>query len=179
MCLDHVFNGVVYNIIISNTNNDVDDIHLTISNDLKVNNAIPMLMSKIRPYSTEYDFYGLYDSIIGYTYFLKNKKNYGLRNSGLLRTYIGVDISNGLVKIGKSKDLYTRESCLRVSNIHFYMIAYVDMDIERELHIKYSVYNVDREWFHLNKKQVKEIISKYNFRIIESNAKYIDNIYDI
>ena len=179
MCLDHVFNGVVYNIIISNTNKDVDDIHLTISNDLKVNNAIPMLMSKIRPYSTEYDFYGLYDSIIGYTYFLKNKKNYGLRNSGLLRTYIGVDISNGLVKIGKSKDLYTRESCLRVSNIHFYMIAYVDMDIERELHIKYSVYNVDREWFHLNKKQVKEIISKYNFRIIESNAKYIDNIYDI
>lgn len=179
MCLDHVFNGVVYNIIISNTNKDVDDIHLTISNDLKVNNAIPMLMSKIRPYSTEYDFYGLYDSIIGYTYFLKNKKNYGLRNSGLLRTYIGVDISNGLVKIGKSKDLYTRESCLRVSNIHFYMIAYVDMDIERELHIKYSVYNVDREWFHLNKKQVKGIISKYNFRIIESNAKYIDNIYDI
>lgn len=179
MCLDHVFNGVVYNIIISNTNKDVDDIHLTISNDLKVNNAIPMLMSKIRPYSIEYDFYGLYDSIIGYTYFLKNKKNYGLRNSGLLRTYIGVDISNGLVKIGKSKDLYTRESCLRVSNIHFYMIAYVDMDIERELHIKYSVYNVDREWFHLNKKQVKEIISKYNFRIIESNAKYIDNIYDI
>ena len=179
MCLDHVFNGVVYNIIISNTNKDVDDIHLTISNDLKVNNAIPMLMSKIRPYSTEYDFYGLYDSIIGYTYFLKNKKNYGLRNSGLLRTYIGVDISNGLVKIGKSKDLYTRESCLRVSNIYFYMIAYVDMDIERELHIKYSVYNVDREWFHLNKKQVKEIISKYNFRIIESNVKYIDNIYDI
>lgn len=59
------------------------------------------------------------------------------------------------------------------------MIAYVDMDIERELHIKYSVYNVDREWFHLNKKQVKGIISKYNFRIIESNAKYIDNIYDI
>ena len=53
------------------------------------------------------------------------------------------------------------------------------MDIERELHIKYSVYNVDREWFHLNKKQVKEIISKYNFRIIESNVKYIDNIYDI
>ena len=28
MCLDHVFNGVVYNIIISNTNKDVDDIHL-------------------------------------------------------------------------------------------------------------------------------------------------------
>lgn len=55
MCLDHVFNGVVYNIIISNTNKDVDDIHLTISNDLKVNNAIPMLMSKIRPYSIEYD----------------------------------------------------------------------------------------------------------------------------
>lgn len=74
-----------------------------------------------------------------------------------MRTYIGVDISNGLVKIGKSKDLYTRESCLRVSNIYFYMIAYVDMDIERELHIKYSVYNVDRERFHLNKSRLRKL----------------------
>ena len=38
------------------------------------------------------------------------------------------------------------------------MIAYVDMDVERELHNKYSVYNVDREWFHLNRKQINEII---------------------
>lgn len=179
MCLDHVFNGVVYNITISNTNKDIDDITFTISNKLKVNDAIPRLMSKIRPWSTKYDFEGLYDSIIGYTYFLKREKSYGLKNSELLRTYIGVDTSNGLIKIGRSKDLYTRENNLKVSNIYFHMIAYVDMDVERELHNKYSVYNVDREWFHLNRKQINEIIKKYNFSIIKSNAKYFDNIDDI
>lgn len=68
---------------------------------------------------------------------------------------------------------------MKVSNIYFHMIAYVDMDVERELHNKYSVYNVDREWFHLNRKQIDEIIKKYNFSIIKSNAKYFDNIDDI
>lgn len=42
--------------------------------------------------------------------------------------------------------------------MYFHMIAYVDKDIESILHSKYSVYNIDREWFHLRKDQVEDII---------------------
>lgn len=151
MCIDHVFNGVVYNITILNTDSNIDSIKFTISSKLKANRRLAEFVNGIMPRCMNFDIYDL---------------------------YIGIDINNGLVKIGKSKDIRAREKALRVANVYFHMIAYVDKDIESILHSKYSVYNIDREWFHLRKDQVESIIKEHGFGIVENNKRYFDRIGD-
>lgn len=176
MCIDHVFNGVVYNITILNTDSNIDSIKFTISSKLKANRRLAEFVNGIMPRCMNFDIYDLYDFTMCAIYSLGKISH--SNNKMIQFTYIGVDINNGLVKIGKSKDIHAREKALRVANVYFHMIAYVDKDIESILHSKYSVYNIDREWFHLRKDQVENIIKEYGFNIVENNKRYFDRIGD-
>lgn len=39
-----------------------------------------------------------------------------------------------------------------------------------------SKYNIDREWFHLRKDQVEDIIKEHDFNIVKNNKRYFDRI---
>jgi hypothetical protein len=176
MCIDHVFNGVVYNITILNTDSNIDSIKFTISSKLKANRRLAEFVNGIMPRCMNFDIYDLYDFTMCAISSLRRITRSD--NKKMQFTYIGIDINNGLVKIGKSKDIRAREKALRVANVYFHMIAYVDKDIESILHSKYSVYNIDREWFHLRKDQVESIIKEHGFGIVENNKRYFDRIGD-
>lgn len=176
MCIDHMFNGVVYNITILNTDSNIDSIKFTISNKLKADRKLAEFVSRMMPRCMSFDIYDLYDFTMCAISSLREISRSD--NKKMQFTYIGLDANNGLVKIGKSKDICAREKALRVANVYFHMIAYVDKDIESILHSKYSVYNIDREWFHLRKDQVEDIIKKHDFNIVENNKRYFDRIGD-
>ena len=103
---------------------------------------------------------------------MDSAKQYDLRNKvcangiGLLpvddfQTYLVKDYNNGLVKIGKSKDIHTR---LRVlGNKDKQLIAYVRKDIETVLHREYKGKRIKGEWFNLTDTEINKIISTYSF----------------
>ena len=103
---------------------------------------------------------------------MDSAKQYDLRNKvcangiGLLpvddfQTYLVKDYNNGLVKIGKSKDIHTR---LRVlGNKDKQLIAYVRKDIETVLHREYKGKRIKGEWFNLTDAEINKIISTYSF----------------
>jgi len=85
--------------------------------------------------------------------FKKDKKKYN--------TYLASD-SSGLIKIGKSSDVYKREKSLRIGNATLEIIAYFASDIENELHRQYESKNVNGEWFSLSETDVIDIIKGNN-----------------
>ena len=103
---------------------------------------------------------------------MDSAKQYDLRNKvcangiGLLpvddfQTYLVKDYNNGLVKIGKSKDIHTR---LRVlGNKDKQLIAYVRKDLETVLHREYKGKRIKGEWFNLTDTEINKIISTYSF----------------
>ena len=103
---------------------------------------------------------------------MDSAKQYDLRSKvcangiGLLpvddfQTYLVKDYNNGLVKIGKSKDIHTR---LRVlGNKDKQLIAYVRKDIETVLHREYKGKRIKGEWFNLTDAEINKIISTYSF----------------
>lgn len=103
---------------------------------------------------------------------MDSAKQYDLRNKvcangiGLLpvddfQTYLVKDYNNGLVKIGKSKDIHTR---LRVlGNKDKQLIAYVRKDIETVLHREYKGKRIKGEWFNLTDTEINKIIFTYSF----------------
>ena len=59
MCIDHMFNGVVYNITILNTDSNIDSIKFTISNKLKANRKLVEFVSRMMPRCMSFDIYDL------------------------------------------------------------------------------------------------------------------------
>ena len=103
---------------------------------------------------------------------MDSAKQYDLRNKvcangiGLLpvddfQTYLVKDYNNGLVKIGKSKDIHTRLQVL--GNKDKQLIAYVRKDIETVLHREYKGKRIKGEWFNLADTEINKIISTYSF----------------
>jgi len=103
---------------------------------------------------------------------MDSAKQYDLRNKvcanqiGLLpvddfQTYLVKDYNNGLIKIGKSKDIHTRLQVL--GNKDKQLIAYVRKDIETILHREYKGKRIKGEWFNLSDIEVNKIISTYGF----------------
>lgn len=103
---------------------------------------------------------------------MDSAKQYDLRNKvcangiGLLpvddfQTYLVKDYNNGLVKIGKSKDIHTRLQVL--GNKDKQLIAYVRKDIETVLHREYKGKRIKGEWFNLTDTEINKIISTYSF----------------
>ncbi len=84
-------------------------------------------------------------------------------------TYIIKDNSNGFYKIGKSVNIKRRLSTLSASNKDLILIAYINKDIEKELHMKFDIKGIYREWFNLSNKDLCDIINKYGFKICDRN----------
>jgi hypothetical protein len=84
------------------------------------------------------------------------------------KTYLMKD-NNGFIKIGKSKNPKLRESTLQSENPSITLMAVCDDDIEDMLHCNYYEYRKRGEWFAFSDSQIKEIIKKYKFRILEAS----------
>lgn len=88
----------------------------------------------------------------------------GLSKTDGFQTYIIRDEETGLVKIGKSKDIYIRMRILRTTVADIELLAYVDKDIESKLHAEYKAKRVKGEWFKLTGEDVEKIISEHGFK---------------
>ncbi len=85
----------------------------------------------------------------------------GLTKKAEFQTYLIRDEDAGLIKIGKSKDIYMRMKTIGRKRLK--LIAYVDRDIEVYLHKLYQSVRVKGEWFNLTDEEVKEIIKTFGF----------------
>ena len=90
----------------------------------------------------------------------------------IINTYIAIDESdNTIVKIGKTTDLMRREISLRCSNPNFFIIYYVEKDIEDELHLEYESRLYKGEWFFLDKEEVMDIVDEHKFKRYAKHRK--------
>ena len=78
-----------------------------------------------------------------------------------IQTYIMKDSSNGLYKIGKSKNPKYREKTLQSEKPSIKMIKVFSENIEKELHKRYKAQRVRGEWFNLNKIQLRYICTHF------------------
>lgn len=85
--------------------------------------------------------------------------------------YLGSGNSNGYIKIGKSRDVSKREDSIRIGNADFKIIAFIDRDIENELHKKFSSKRVNGEWFDLSEKDIENIVNEHGFTRLRSSIK--------
>lgn len=82
------------------------------------------------------------------------------------KTYLMIDIANGFVKIGKSKNPKFRERTLQSEKPTIELYAVKDKDIEKQLHSLYADRNVRGEWYNLSQKEINSIIKDYGFAMI-------------
>lgn len=82
-------------------------------------------------------------------------------------TYIIRNNNNGFYKIGKSSDVKRRLSGLSVVEDNLTLIAYVDKDIESELHARFDIKGIYREWFNLSDCDLNDIIDEYKFKLCD------------
>lgn len=98
-------------------------------------------------------------------YDLTNKacaEKIGLVPVDYFQTYLVRNCNNGLIKIGKSKDIHTRLQVLGHRDKQ--LIAYLDKDIEAYLHKEYKSKRIKGEWFKLANADVENIIFTYRFQ---------------
>lgn len=82
-------------------------------------------------------------------------------------TYIIRNNNNGFYKIGKSPDVKRRLSGLSIVEDNLTLIAYVNKDIESELHARFDIKGIYREWFNLSDCDLNDIIDKYKFKLCD------------
>lgn len=82
-------------------------------------------------------------------------------------TYIIKNNNNGFYKIGKSSDVKRRLSGLSIVEDNLTLIAYVNKDIESELHARFDIKGIYREWFNLSDCDLNDIIDKYKFKLCD------------
>lgn len=80
-------------------------------------------------------------------------------------TYIMKDVSNDIFKIGKSINSLQRLKTLRISNKNLMLYAVSELNVETKLHHEYSKKLIEREWYSLSDNELKDIISKYDFKL--------------
>lgn len=85
-------------------------------------------------------------------------------------TYIIKDYIANIYKIGKSVDVYERLKQIRCCNPHILLYAYLDKNVETELHNKYSRNRLSPncEWFNLSDGDLNNIVNEYNFTLSPS-----------
>lgn len=88
----------------------------------------------------------------------------GLTNTDHVRTYIIRDEASGYYKIGKSKDLYRRLCITRTHAPHIQLYGYIDADVEKELHAKYTAKHIKGEWYILDEDDLKNLDAAYLVR---------------
>lgn len=76
--------------------------------------------------------------------------SFDILDNKVVYTYLGSGNIYGYIKIGKTNNIDKRENTIRTGNIDFKIIAFVGRDIENELHSKFEIKRMEREWFHLS-----------------------------
>lgn len=117
------------------------------------NKAYKAMMDKAKPIMDEAKQFDLRNKVCAY--------GIGLKPKDFFQTYLAKSNENGLIKIGKSKDVHTRMQTLGTKKVQ--LIGYVDRDIEKHLHKLYNHVRVKGEWFKLSERDVKEIINTFGF----------------
>jgi len=94
----------------------------------------------------------------------KDQNNLLIENK--IKTYIMVDTTNNLYKIGKSVNPKYREKTLQSEKptIELYLIC--DYDVEKILHIKYKDKRIRGEWFSLSQNDLIDIVLEHDFEKI-------------
>lgn len=77
------------------------------------------------------------------------------------KTYLVHDPSNSLYKIGRSADPNSRFKGLTTSNVNLTLISTCEIDIESELHQKYSQKRTQGEWFNLSADDVLDVLDLF------------------
>lgn len=98
-------------------------------------------------------------------------KRYKMGMNGVrkrFKTYILSDSNIGLYKIGKSENIKDRIKSLSTGNVYINLVAYIDVDIERELHERFERKRLQGEWFRLSKEEIDEVIKEYGFVIAKT-----------
>lgn len=70
--------------------------------------------------------------------------------------------SEGLYKIGKSKNPQNRVKQIRTGNPNVKLVDFSDKVTEKELHALYKNHRIKGEWFRLDEKQVNSILKLYS-----------------
>lgn len=78
------------------------------------------------------------------------------------KTYIMLDNSSDLYKIGRSVNVEKRLKALSVANANLSVVLTIGYDVEKELHNTYSNKKVKSEWYRLTKDDIDSIRLKYN-----------------
>ena len=73
------------------------------------------------------------------------------------------DKNTGLVKIGSSSDISVRIQTLSCGNPYLSILAVLDKNIEKELHLKFADKKIKGEFYNLTNEDVSHIIKKYGF----------------
>lgn len=77
------------------------------------------------------------------------------------------NFKDGIDYIGKSSDVKRRLSGLSIVEDNLTLIAYVNKDIESELHARFDIKGIYREWFNLSDCDLNDIIDKYKFKLCD------------
>lgn len=97
--------------------------------------------------------------------FKKLSIEHKLKEKEIQDTYLALDKSTGYIKIGRSKNPQNRINEFMNANPSIILLATAEVDVERELHIKYAHKNVRGEWFDLSNKDIDNIIFEHCFMI--------------
>lgn len=76
----------------------------------------------------------------------------------VIHTYLMLDERSGLYKIGRSVNVDYREKTLQSENPRIRTLAHTPVNIESDLHRKYSDKRERGEWFSLTKSDIKEVL---------------------
>lgn len=94
--------------------------------------------------------------------FIRAQMVYKERPARKQKTYLMRDTATGLIKIGKSYDPKIREKTLRSDKPTVDLFFVIEENVERELHIEYSLFRVRGEWFNLSDESVNDIIKRFS-----------------
>lgn len=97
--------------------------------------------------------------------------SFDILDNKVVYTYLGSGNIDGYIKIGKTNNIDKRENTIRTGNIDFKIIAFVGRDIENELHSKFEIKRMEREWFHLSDNDIDNIINEYGFIRVRNSVK--------
>lgn len=97
--------------------------------------------------------------------------SFDILDNKVVYTYLGSGNIYGYIKIGKTNNIDKRGNTIRTGNIDFKIIAFVGRDIENELHSKFEIKRMEREWFHLSDNDIDNIINEYGFIRVRNSVK--------
>lgn len=82
-----------------------------------------------------------------------------------VHTYIALNPSNGLVKIGRSTNYEHRlQAISNAIKSELSILNVIDGDVEKLLHEKYKIYSVKREWFNMPQSVIEELKQIINLK---------------